>query len=425
MKPLYDPNRQNERPPVAVCEPNLRSHIPALDAIRGIAVLMVLVYHFNLEPADFPSPLARWTMKVFGQGSFGVDLFFVLSGFLITGILFDDKQSSHYFRNFYARRTLRIFPLYHGVLFVAFVLLPIVRPWGITVDAGVAQYQAWLWLYGTNILQSWKGDWLLGDFNHFWSLAIEEHFYLLWPLVIYSCRRRTILWICGVLIVLALACRVGLAMLGGNEVAIYALTPCRVDALAAGAWLAIVARDAGGVRRLVPGARISLLMSCGLLAWLYWLNARTAGTEDRPLLLQLRPSDCRLVFQFTLNAWFFASVLILAITTSPTSLPGRFWNSTCLRFFGKYSYGLYVYQVLLIPFFHSCFDGLNAPLSAGSPFAGRMLFTAEAALGTVAVALMSWHLYEKHFLKLKRFFAYEKDSHVAPPQLASPAQGAT
>src|SRR4051812_7040132 len=105
-------------------EPNLKGHVLALDAIRGLAILLVTGYRFwDLPTSDVPA--VDWLSSLFSLGLRGVDLFFVLSGFLITGILLDAKQKPHYFRNFYMRRTLRIFPLYYAVLAVTFVLLPL------------------------------------------------------------------------------------------------------------------------------------------------------------------------------------------------------------------------------------------------------------------------------------------------------------
>jgi len=101
-------------------------HVPALDGIRGLAILLVLFFHFSVVGGHSAS--IRFIQKTWGFGWSGVDLFFVLSGFLITGILLDAKNRSHYFRNFYARRTVRIFPLYFAFLAVFMVLMPMVMP---------------------------------------------------------------------------------------------------------------------------------------------------------------------------------------------------------------------------------------------------------------------------------------------------------
>ena len=107
----------------AVKEP--LAHIPALDGVRGVAVLLVLAYHLLWANSHTANRVAFWLLKFREAGWIGVDLFFVLSGFLITGILYDTLNDTHFFRNFYLRRVLRIFPLYYGVLLlVLLVVLP-------------------------------------------------------------------------------------------------------------------------------------------------------------------------------------------------------------------------------------------------------------------------------------------------------------
>ncbi|MBV8281847.1 MAG: acyltransferase, partial [Candidatus Eremiobacteraeota bacterium] len=170
--------------------PNLHGHMPALDGVRGLAILMVLLVHFLADLLPTTNSVEHAIVYVAGYGTYGVDLFFILSGFLITGILYDASDKTFYFYNFYMRRFLRIFPLYYGVLALLFFVAPLIpRLQGATLNHLVGR-QGWAWLYGVNIYTAIQGEWNLSFINHFWSLAVEEQFYLFWPMVVYLLARR-------------------------------------------------------------------------------------------------------------------------------------------------------------------------------------------------------------------------------------------
>lgn len=164
--------------------PHSFGHIPALDSVRGLAILMVTLFRFGSTQTMVPSMTRCSRLPL--RSVCGVDLFFVLSGFLITGILLNAQGQPHYFRNFYLRRAVRIFPLYFGVLVALIVVLPAVSE-SAAERLSAREHQWWLWFYAVNLLQAWTASWPFGCLNHFWSLAVEEHFYLVWPFVIYLC----------------------------------------------------------------------------------------------------------------------------------------------------------------------------------------------------------------------------------------------
>src|SRR5690625_4685275 len=157
-------------------------YVKELDGVRGVAILLVILFHC------FPSPLT-------GLGWIGVDLFFVLSGFLITGILIDSKGNKRYYSNFIGRRILRIFPLYYLVLFIMLFLLPLIGR-GFSSGSNYSFYlrhQGWFWSYLQNWLFSFHGFPKNLILSHFWSLGVEEQFYLVWPFLVLLLPKKLLL----------------------------------------------------------------------------------------------------------------------------------------------------------------------------------------------------------------------------------------
>ena len=367
----------------------LKGHLPALDGVRGLAILMVLATHY-LVAGTAPTLYGRIITKLSDYGAMGVDLFFVLSGFLITGILLDTRKKHAYFRNFYMRRALRIFPLYYGVLFVGLVLVPIF--WN-SPDLDTAVHnQAWLWGYSVNIFVSIHGKFdVLPFFNHFWSLAVEEHFYLVWPLVVYFNDSSRLKKIAVLVSIGALLLRLGMIMCGVNETAIYTLTPARMDALAMGGLLAAVAREKGGVERLRKLSLRVLVIACVFIVASFFFTL--VFPRAQPYFHEIRGTAFTAVF----------CALLIEALIGPRIVQ-RFFKSGAMRFFGKYSYGLYVfhfiYGYLLLR--HRTVDIVSRWV--GSQTAAIFLQAIAATAVAVLISLLSYHLYEKHFLKLKKFF---------------------
>ncbi|HMK29165.1 MAG TPA: acyltransferase, partial [Terriglobales bacterium] len=204
--------------------------VPSLDGVRGVAILLVLLLHF--------SKLVNWypQQKAFAVGWVGVNLFFVLSGFLITGILLDAKGGQRYFSNFYARRTLRIFPLYFA--FLALVLL--LAPWFVSSPMLSALYREMPWYL--TYLFNWRAASGGPPLGHLWSLSVEEQFYLAWPLLVYIASRRTLRMICSILIVGSFVFRV-VAVGSGFPRFAYFATPACMEELAYGALGALLVRE--------------------------------------------------------------------------------------------------------------------------------------------------------------------------------------
>ena len=268
-------------------------HIPALDGLRGIAILLVMFYHFTQTYIYYFSGILY---KCFDIGWCGVDLFFVLSGFLITGILFDAKNDPHYFRGFYMRRVLRIFPLYYGFLFVLFVLVPLEHPFPSLIRQHITE-QVWLWSYLTNFAYCFSPQYFIQKLHlaHFWSLAVEEQFYLIWPAVILFLQPKTAIRVSAICIGAALFLRFVLIWDHVNAVTIFNLTPCRMDSLATGALCALLIRVNVNTIKLLKAVRlITVFSGVGLLCI---AATRDGSNSENPIMQSVGYSFLALLFR--------------------------------------------------------------------------------------------------------------------------------
>ena len=381
------------RPAPVVAPPTPRAVVPELDGLRGVAIVLVFLTHFvaaylvgahGVDGAVYAVTRAGWT---------GVDLFFVLSGFLITGILLDTKGGEHCWRNFAAKRVLRIFPLYFGALFVAFVLVPMLR-WDEPQYATLRAGQLWYWTYLVNVLEVVRGPAATPlNTSHLWSLCIEEQFYLLWPMVVLFASRRRLPQVAGWTIAAGVPLRFLLAREAG-PIAAYVLTPGRLDGLMVGGIIAVAAREAGGLEgwrdaaaRVLPAGLVALI---GLGAW------RGMSYEDGVVA----------VLGFPLLALVYGAALVLALTSDGPWT--RALRSPPLRAWGKYSYGLYV---LHYPLLWALDDKVGRRLAsprlvvAGSHLPSVLLRGAIGVPLAFGLAWLSYQLYERRFLELKRHFA--------------------
>ena len=367
-------------------------HIPALDGIRGLAILAVMVFHFGaFDPAPGIDNLFH---KVTSAGWAGVDLFFVLSGFLITGILVDAKGNEHYFRNFYIRRVLRIFPLYYGYLIVLFIVLPLFA--GGHADPTRAPAAPWYWTYTANWFIARHGDWAVatGETGRFWSLSVEEQFYLVWPLVVATFPRRALVRITLGLIAGALLVRCLMLAAHMSSVAVIVSTTARVDALGVGAWLALAVRGEGGAVAVAQRARPFAWLAAGVLAVV--IIVCRGPKQEAPLMQTVG---------YSAVAMSCGALLIAAVAAPPSAVLARVFTTPFLRMLGRYSYALYI----LFQLSSDALDPLGVtvdrmPRVAGSEIPGALLVIVIAGLMTLAMALVSWYGYESHFLKLKRLF---------------------
>jgi|SRR6185312_2176721 len=362
-----------------------KRYIP-LDGLRGIAILGVFFVHFPLFPR-----VTRW-------GWAGVDLFFVLSGFLITGILFDNLASPRYFRDFYIRRSLRILPLFFAFWLHIAVLTPTLHfHW-------LKGYWAWV-AYVGNFLPAlavhqgldpnfytnfefvdhhgFRQTFVIG---HLWTLCIEEQFYFLWPIIVWLVRdRRNLMKMCLVAISLCISARLILPMLLSDELRdsdlVVKLMPTHCEGLMFGAIIALWLRGQNDIRSL-------------RLPWIYGIGAFSIiailfsdhfspGSASEMLL-----SPWIEQYGLTLIAIVSATFLIAALTSKTAMMLLSFRPLVAL---GEISYGFYILHWVPRAF-------VNPPVQSNLIRHGLVIFYFAS---TFAVSWMSFRFFERPFLKLK------------------------
>jgi peptidoglycan/LPS O-acetylase OafA/YrhL len=364
--------------------------MPVLDGLRGLAIALVLAHNVGVAQGQAPTALEKLLYLLHVPGWIGVHLFFVLSGFLITGILLDSKRrlaTGEYFRSFYVRRTLRIFPLYYATLLIAFFVAPRVFP---SIVASVpGSLQVWYWTYLSNWVNPYGLE--VPYLSHFWSLAAEEQFYLVWPLVVLLTSPRRLAWLCAGLAVVALGVRGWLFAHHAPMLAPYQLTVARMDALVLGSAAALAARTPAVMEKFLPYLGRGLA-ACGavLLALVPFSHGFLAHTP----VMQLAGHSVLAVF--------FTLLLVFAVNGElGQTRVARALSHPLLRWLGRYSYAIYVIHQPVVnalrPVFHPSLVNPSFPVAA----AGFFGYLAVVAATSIAGAVVSWHLFEKRFLALK------------------------
>lgn len=355
---------------------------PTLDILRGLAILIVVFYH-NFGSVSF-----------FRFGWLGVDLFFVLSGFLITDILLKSRDNKFYFRNFYIRRILRIFPLYYLVLFLFFTLSPVLfkQKGPETVFSYYQSNSTWYWTYFQNWLMVKKGPAPVPFLSHFWSLAIEEQFYLFWPVMIFFIKKyETIKKIIIALIAAAVIIRFGVWIAYSHEVEkFYCNTFTRMDSLLMGCLLAV---------HLKEGKEIPMKLIKIIIAGFICLVSAS-------LLLFGNLRQDNMLFPtvgYSLTAAFFTSVVYLFLKHEKIVI-GWIKHLSALRFAGKISYGMYVYHIPIYLILSNLLSRAFISSSSLSIIDKPLFVSILSVLLTVIASTISFYVVERPILNLKKHF---------------------
>jgi peptidoglycan/LPS O-acetylase OafA/YrhL len=360
---------------------------------------MVFVFHYG--GGTHGGRLLHLFNAVRLRGWMGVDLFFVLSGFLITGILYDTRLDAHYFHRFFARRALRIFPAFYLLALLLIALTPVL---------GYQWRSSHLWfliylgnLAGNIDLTLYK---VAADHHpagtltlvHLWSICVEEQFYLLWPLVIWLVRDRLrLLWIAAALSLAALTLRTFLLMHPHvpAEYIVHTL-PSRLDTLLVGAILALLLR--GPHAEQIQQACRWIFITC------------TAAVVAIAILSPAQESPWMLSIGLTFVA--IAAAGLIGASLRPDSTAFRIFHLRPLRIFGKYSYGFYLFHAIWTTGWVHLAAIVGMRLH--STVVGTTLVMAANALVTFLAAKLSYDFFEVRFLRFKRHFEY--DSEVAHHQ---------
>lgn len=341
-----------------------------LDGLRGLAAFSVLLFHFvydkrvnsNIDDIAFIKTSAVMLQH-------GVTLFFVLSGFVITRILLVSKDNHDYFSRFYKRRALRIFPLYYLYLIVHFYIFPFIVSGHPNTEFN---RQLPVYIYLQNM------DWLTGIASngpgHYWSLAVEEHFYLFWPLLVFIIPRDRIK--ATIFLLLALAIPV-VMLLTSHGIDTKFNTFSRYDSIMFGCLIAVIERSSGYSLKRIDNRWIMIAIttigSIGVAMFLFQDHFQLLKSSSMNFLISL----------------FFALIIYSILTINERSLSNKILTHNAMQYFGRISYGLYVWHMLAISI--TSLFGMNS----------IVLNLIASVIITIFMAHLSYFHFEKIFLKLK------------------------
>jgi len=384
-----------------------RRRVPAIDGLRGIAILSVILFHsvvatqtIGVRSIDRLFEASLSTIQ-----PIAIDLFFAISGYLITSILDGTRDADRPLRTFYLRRALRIIPLYYGFLLSVVIFLP----WLPQVLVGKPGAILWQFGFMTNFALAFNGSDGVGSlFPHFWTLAVEEQFYVLWPLLMLLQPARRNLRMCFAALVFSVVTRTILSLGSGlhlfafpfhpadNVLPVFLFTPTHLDGLATGAIAALLERRnpvllKNMARRCLVAAPVGVAITLAIVGLLRLRSELALG-----VWLSAMPF---------LSAVFFASLIAVIAMGGETVAP-RWMTWPPLMSVARYSYGMYAFHIPVISLlFYFQFVRQHVEIR-GYDLPYRLYFFVVIASISYGLGFLSWHLYEKHFLKLAPRYRY-------------------
>lgn len=377
----------------------IKKYYRPLDGLRGIAILLILFHHLLI----FDPKIYEFFSRIISNGWIGVDLFFLLSGFLITGNLLDTKKNKKYFIVFFTKRILRIFPLYYLFLFIIFLLFPLLYS---NDKSSIDLFKSslfWYYTHLTNIGMVFDiGLWLPFATSHLWSLSVEEQFYIIWPFVVLFIDRKYFIIFCISICVISPIFRwllLELDIFSDNHYSninivnfsIYILTPCRLDGFVFGAIISYIIRYKDP-KFFIDQLKRLFFFSLLLLIIIFIYTKGNFGWDQ--FIVQ--------TFGYSALSLFFGLILYSSICEFKFL---NFLNSDILVFFGRYSYSMYLFHMPIHYIVTNsiinnyAFFYYNSLLKTFLCFAISMIFT-------IIVSILTWNICEKHFIKIKNRLVY-------------------
>jgi peptidoglycan/LPS O-acetylase OafA/YrhL len=344
-----------------------------LDSLRAFAAIGVIIAHyFDQNRIDESSIF----FKICQLGNTGVSLFFVLSGFVITRILINSVNSQTYFSSFYIRRTLRIFPLYYFAL-MSYYLFPFLTSHS-NVLFDFTKEKFYYFVYLQNFARTF--NWASSGPQHFWSLAVEEHFYLIWPAIIFFTIKRNESTLLYISIILFIFTHVVRFLMSNNNLEINVFTFSRLDQLILGSLIAIIELK-GGISEKFNKYYFYLCM-IGIL------GITILEIQNKHIIKD--------VFKHTFFGFLYAGLIMFVIANSHSNILNKFLQNLFLQYLGKISYGIYVWHMIAIYIVEYYFN------------LGIILGFVVTLLATILISFLSFNIVETPFLKLKSKFEYSK-----------------
>lgn len=339
-----------------------------LDGLRGIAALMVLVFHFFYTPFNSYLPNIDLYQKITEFGQHGVSMFFVLSGFVITRILLNERANDNYFRRFYLRRVLRILPLYYLFLIV-YYLFPL------TYNGSIVDFELQIpfYFYLQNLKEVLAID--ASGPGHYWTLAVEEHFYLLWPLIVFYSKPKNLWKIILVVTILIFVLKYNMLL---NDYSINKFSLTRMDQMLLGGVLAVLELNHFFEKKVALNLMIiSCLSIIPLGIFLYLFSAEFIYAKE--------------MLKYPILGLLFFSLIGYLIVLKKNHFLNRILTSNVMQYLGKISFGIYVWHVLAL-------DIMDVFFSTEILIVDIFL----AFFITILLAHISYYYFEKYFLKFKK-----------------------